>query len=158
MKKKEICDYKVIKTQNDIDELMETCNYFHDSCIVSTNYQSGYEVRKDGSIEQFGDPTVSIIFHSQWHPRRFELCFENVRKFYINGLKENYMNIIDEADICFHDIKVYDEIMGEMTKRAIIWTDYEGFDISDLEKKTIDYDYSFVLADLLKWRTIEENN
>lgn len=154
----EVFDFREIRTEQDIDDLMTIYHGFHDSVIAAVSYRSGYAVGSDRSVDQYGNHNVSVIFHSQWDPRLVELCFENVRKIYINGLRENYMNIIDDATLCFRDITISDEIMGEMTKHGILWADYSDFDISDLDQSAAEYDMTFILADSLKWRIIEDDN
>lgn len=152
----EVYDWGEIKNQEDIDNLMRIFHGFHDSCIAAVHYRSGYCVDKERTMSQHGNHEVNMIFHGQWETRLIELCFENVRKIYIDALKDNYMNEIYAAYLKFHDILIKDSLLGDKTISVIVWKDNDEFDISDLNGKIKDFGTSFVIADSLKWRIIED--
>ena len=47
-------EWKEIKTQEDIEELLEAYDYFHDGCLTRAVFQSGTSVDEDLSM-CFGD-------------------------------------------------------------------------------------------------------
>lgn len=98
-------NWHCIKEQKDIDFLLDTYGYFHDSCIVSLNYQSGAFV-DDESAMFFGDADdrrLSVIFQRQWKPKTIELQFSGLRQMHIVGWQNNYLCDILDAYLTFHD-------------------------------------------------------
>ena len=62
-------NWNIIETQEDIDGLLSAYNYFHDSCMVSLNFQSGAFVDDKDWAMQFRhaeDRIKSLSFHRQW--------------------------------------------------------------------------------------------
>lgn len=144
-------NWKDIETKNDISELMETYGSFHDSCIVSLNYQSGNSVDNNKTMN-FGSSSgheLTIAFNSQWDPKALELKFVGVRQMHITGWQDNYMNDIFEAKISF-----YDELLTDKTKRLIVWSDNEDFDPSKINNSLQEPGDTYIIADSLKWRII----
>ena len=144
--------WKDIKTENDISELMETYGSFHDSCIVSLNYQSGNSVDNNKTMN-FGSSNeyeLNIVFNSQWNPKVLELKFIGVRQMHITGWQDNYMNDIFEAKIAF-----YDELFTDKTKKLIVWSDYEDFDPLKINSNLQEPGDTYIIADSLKWRIID---
>ena len=146
-------NWKVIKTENDINELMETYSSFHDSCIVSLNYMSGNSVDNNKTMN-FGNASgheLTVLFNSQWDPKILELKFIGVRQMHITGWQDNYMNDIFEAKIFF-----YDGLLADKTKRLIVWTDNEDFDPSKIRNGLQEPGDTYIIADSLKWRIINK--
>ena len=68
---------------------------FHDSCIVSANFQSGAFVDSEMSMH-FGDALshkLHVVFHRQWQPKAIELCFIGLRQFHLVGWQDIYQSI-----------------------------------------------------------------
>jgi hypothetical protein len=138
-----------IKTQDDINYLMEKYCGFHDSCIVKIRYESGLRVDDENSMhfpEEEGHNMI-VVFQSQIVRGHLELHFKGVRRFYLSARTENYLNEIFDAHISFFSEKINGE-----DKNLIIWADCSDF---DLEKINIDLskpEASFILADELSYR------
>lgn len=94
--------WNTIETQEDINCLMKTFNYFHDSCIVSMQYKSGAYVDKSNfSMNPINtDRTLSIIFHSQFKDCfAIEVIFDKLVKLNLEPSNENYDCIISGISI-----------------------------------------------------------
>ena len=142
-------DWKKIETDADIKELLKTYYGFHDSCIVSAQYASGTRVEVDGSMWFGGSHRLLILFHSQWEPRYLELLFEDVRRFRLIGLQDNYLNEVFEAFIKFYDgILPYGHFAPS---RVIVWSDNEFVPKSYNDGLQEPAD-TYVIAGSLKWR------
>ncbi|MCQ2446398.1 MAG: hypothetical protein MJ141_05925 [Clostridia bacterium] len=144
--------WKEIRTESDIDEIMETLCDFHDSCIVSLSYKSGAFVDEEramhfGSLE---DREISVIFHSQWDPKVFELCFTGVRRMHLVGWQDHYFCDIQSAGLSFCN-----DILPGIKGRLIVWTDYDSFTPSRLEDPLNEFTNTYIISDSLKWRIIE---
>ena len=149
--------WKEVKTDADIEELMQTCLGFHDSCVVSATYVSGDRVDEKGAM-WFGDAleghSLNILFDSQWEPHRFELCFQGVRRMRLIGAQDNYLNNIYEAYLQFHE-----EILPcryRASKRVIVWSDHAEFTLKDAEDGLAEPGISYVIAASLRWRIMEK--
>ena len=142
-------DWKKIETDADIKELLKTYYGFHDSCIVSAQYASGTRVEVDGSMWFGGSHRLLMLFHSQWEPRYLELLFEDVRRFRLIGLQDNYLNEVFEAFIRFYDgILPYGHFAPS---RVIVWSDNEFVSKSYNDGLQEPAD-TYVIAGSLKWR------
>ena len=98
-------DWHKVELQEDIDFLMETYGGFHDSCIVSLSFQSGAFVDND-MVMHFGGPNeriLSVICQSQWEPKTIELQFSGLRQMHIVGWQDNYLCLILDAYLAFHN-------------------------------------------------------
>ena len=65
-------DWKEIKSQQDIDELIDEYGGFHDGCLVSANFHSGAGVDDDlrmgfGDVDDY---TLHVTFERQERPKR----------------------------------------------------------------------------------------
>lgn len=162
-------DWKEILTQNDIDELLDLYGGFHDACIVSVEYKSGLYVGDerneydDGSVKfntgtmYFDEPDkcgALLTFHSQWFEKPLQLYFSGVRKIYLQGRMDNYMNDIMDASIKFYDGLLPHKY--SMPERVIVWADGDDFDAETyVTAAKEEPDYSYVIANALKWRFVE---
>ena len=148
-------DWKQVETTEDIDELLQTFHGFHDSCITSIRYESGNYVDKDGSMIFAGihDYELHMIFQSQWDPQTVELCFNGVRQLFLVGLEDNYNNDIYDAYLGFQNDLFPSRFRGP--KRMIVWADDSGFDIHDMTGDLIEPAVTYVIANTLKWRIID---
>lgn len=98
-------EWKEISSQKDIDELLNTYHGFHDSCIVSVNYQSGASVDDKGTM-YFGNVAqheLFVVFHSQWEPGTIELRFAGLRRLHLVGWQDRYLCNIFDAHLAFYD-------------------------------------------------------
>lgn len=144
-----------ITDQSAIDKLMSEFGGFHDSCIVSIDYQSGNYVNKDGAMGcgDSDEHTISMIFHSQWK-KRIELCFSGVRKCGITGFRDSFFCEILDATLEFRT-----DLLGKTRDdRLIVWADWGGFDpLTYTEHYPLDngHETNYVIAEKLKYRFLE---
>lgn len=142
-----------ITDQAAIDKLMGEFGGFHDSCIVSVNYQSGNYVNKDGAMGcgDSDEHTISMIFHSQWLKKPLELCFSGVKRCEITGFREMYFCEILDATLEFRT-----DLMGKTRDdRLIVWADWSGFNpLTYTYRYPLDngYEVTYIIAEKLKYR------
>lgn len=149
-------EWKEIKSQKDIDELLEFYFCFHDACIVSVTYNSGISVDKERTMH-FSGPDghqARIIFQSQQELSTIELCFTGVRRIHIVGAQNRYMPEIFDTHLAFHE-----EVFLGDTQRSIVWADTEYFDIEELRQIDMldEPADNYIIANELKWRIIEKS-
>ena len=145
-------EWKEIQSESDIDEVMETLGDFHDSCIVSVNYKSGVFVdeKNDMCFGSANERELTVLFHCQWEPKVFELCFTGVRQMHLVGWQKNYLASISEAALFFCD-----NILPGTPSRLIVWSDYDYFTVSGSKGPIKEPADTYIIANSLKWRTIE---
>lgn len=101
-------DWIEIKTQQDIDNLMDLYDGFHDSCLVEVNYCSGAYVSEDLRMAMEENPTATVIFQRQDNDHRtIELKFEKAKKINIAPKEEGYTSEILGAALFLHDGDFY---------------------------------------------------
>ncbi len=130
-----------IRTERDIDRLMEEYAGFHDSCIVSASYRSGASVDERGGMSDGNadEHTLSLTLHSQCI-KPIELTFSGVRAVHILGFQENCFCNIYEAYIAFRT-----DLLGKTRDdRLIVWSDRGKLD----EKET------YVIAEKMYWEIL----
>lgn len=141
-----------ITNNDDIEKLMKAFAGFHDSCIVSVNYNSGAYVDERGCMG-CGDNdeyTLGMILHSQWS-KPLELYFSGVRKCGLTGFRDNYF-----CDIYGATLKFRTGLLGKTRDdNLIIWADRENFDpFTYTEHYPLNngHEVSYVIADKLEYR------
>lgn len=146
-------EWKEITSQDDIDALFSLYGGFHDSCIVSVRYQSGAFVDVEGTMH-FGDLSereLVVTFHSQMRwPEVLEMCFVGLRQLHLTGWQDNYLCDIFDAHLSFHE----GILPGEPSK-VIIWADYDGFDINEIDNTVHEPSDTYIIANGLKWRILK---
>ncbi len=148
-----------IVNEKDIEDLMKIYGGFHDSCIVSLNYQSGAYVDANGGMAEglASDHRLNMILHSQWQ-KPIELRFTGVRKCSIVGWQDNYFCDIYNAHVGFHT-----NLLGKTRDdRLIVWADYGDFDpVNYIEEKLISpnaRNCTYVIAEKMFWRMMNEES
>lgn len=142
-----------IKTQEDIELLMNTYGNFHDACMVSMNYNSGAFV-DDGGTLYYGnenDRRLSVIFHCQWKPKTIELAFLGLRQMHIVGWQDNYACDISDAYLAFHN-----HLLPGKPEQVIVWADTDRFDIDKIDNAVKEPADTYIIANELSWRIINE--
>jgi hypothetical protein len=139
--------WQEIKSQNDIDILLNNYGYFHDSCIKELTYASGVIVDKTRTMHLTGSDgaVLRITFQRQWEPIEIKLRFTGLRRMNLIGYQENYSPEILDCYLAFNN-------------KLIVWADKEYFDINNPEvggmlKEPMT---TFVVAEKLEWRFTEE--
>ena len=146
-------EWREIISQSDIDELLKIYRCFHDSCIAEISYCSGAFVDNEGNMH-FGNSSeyeMRVIFHSQWEPKVIELCFSGLRQTHLTGHQDNYVCIISEAYLSFHD-----ELLPGEPKRVIVWSDNYDFNVYSINKAIHVPADTYIIANSLKWRIVSE--
>lgn len=145
-----------VKDESAIKELMSEYGGFHDTCIVSINYNSGNYVNKDRAMGcgDSDEHTISMILHSQWS-KPIELLFSGVRRCNIVGFRERYSNELFDATLAFRT-----DLLGKSRDdRLIVWASCENFDPKTYtERYPLDngYEATYIIADKMKYRFLEE--
>ena len=145
--------WHTVDTQEEIELLMNNYGNFHDSCIVSVNYQSGAFV-DDKMAMHFGDAEehiLSVVFHRQWALKTIELQFIGLRQCHLVGWEHNCFCDIFSAYLAFSD-----NLLPGNPERLIIWSDYDGFETNKIENAICEPADTYIVANTLRWRFIDE--
>lgn len=141
-----------IKTESDIETLMNDFYSFHDSCIVSMNYTSGNFVDEKCAMG-CGDLDSHIILmriDSQFE-KRLEMRFTGVRKCILTGFRDNYFCNLYDATLEFRT-----DLLGKTRDdKLILWSDRSGFDpITYEERYPLNnwYEVTYIVAERLSYR------
>lgn len=140
-----------VETQKDIDLLLNTYGNFHDSCMVSANFQSGAFV-DDEMAMHFGDAEdhkLSVIFQCQWEPKTLELLFIGLRQMKLTGWQDNYLCDIHEAYLSFHN-----GLLPGEPRRVIVWADNSCFDVTEINNAILEPSETYIVANALMWRIV----
>lgn len=148
-------EWKEVHTQKDIEFLLQQAGNFHDSCIVSLSYRSGAGVDDElrmgmGSAQQH---ILHLVLQRQALPITIELYFSGVRRFFVQGWQENYFCDLFGCSLTYHH-----DLTDKSGEQLIVWTDSPGYDFDELfQQSSLDVPaVSFVIAENLKWRFLEE--
>jgi hypothetical protein len=91
-------EWKNLETQSDIDELMQSLDNFHDSCIKDLKYTSGTYVDEDFSMIMNTDPVVNLFIQRQSEfMTTIEFCLEGVSQFHINNSLDSTLEIFEAS-------------------------------------------------------------
>ncbi len=144
--------WKQVTLQADIGELLDVYGGFHDSCIVSLSYVSGNAVNTQCAMGLDRDTqAVRILFHRQWEPRVLELCFTGPRLLHLACPNELYFGeILDVFLACCQDV------LPDHPDPVIVWANYDTFDVDTIRRGVYDPGDTFLVADRLKWRILED--
>ena len=142
-----------VETEKDIEFLMSAYGGFHDSCIVSLSFQNGAFIDDNGAMH-FGDAEskiLSVIFQCQWKPKTIELQFSGLRQMHLAGWQENYVCLILDAYLAFHD-----NLLPGNPGRVIVWSDTNCFDVKKSDNSIHEPADTYVVANALRWRILDE--
>ncbi|RDU25249.1 hypothetical protein [Anaerosacchariphilus polymeriproducens] len=130
-----------IKNEQDIMELMQEFNWFHDSCIKELKYLSGGYVNEDGSMYASNSiRSLSIIFQSQnARARVIELKFDLINK----------LNLVPSNDK--YDCVIYDASLVKIDN-IFYWSDWEDFKIEDINTE----DGTWISGQKVSWRILKD--
>ena len=144
-------EWKEIKTQQDIDELLDVYGDFHDGCLVKAAFQSGAGVDDKLSMGfgVDGDYTLLATFERQWRPKTLEMKFIGLRRCHLVGYEENYLPLLFEAYLSFSE-----NLLPGAPKRVIVWSDVP-FDPVAPFNRFEEPGESYIIANNLQWRVIE---
>lgn len=131
-----------IKTQSDIDHLLERFGYFHDGCLREMHVWTGTSVNEHLTMTVPGhlDTNAKLFFQRQFNnPSAIELLFEGVTGIHITPSPENYDSIIRDAVVLLY-------------KETYYWAD--AFEWHP--EKQLTYDVNWIAAKKLKWREVSD--
>lgn len=143
-----------IFTDEDIEFFLQKTSGMHDSVLVSAEYTMGCGNTDSGRIvsNQSSAYLLRILFDSDW-TERIEMLFTGVRHLNFSGFRDNYLNDIYGCYLGFHT-----ELMGKTRDdRLIVWSDgvFEPI-MNGTHIDLKDSDTSFVIAEKMQWRFINE--
>ena len=144
-------EWKEIKTQEDIEELLEAYDYFHDGCLTRAVFQSGTSVDEDLSM-CFGDAeeyTLHVTFERQWRPKTLEMQFIGLRQFHLIGAETNHIPLLLDAYLTFSE-----GLLPGEPKRLIVWSDVP-FDPKKLCNGIEEPGDTYIIANRLQWKIAE---
>ncbi|MBE1553834.1 hypothetical protein [Sporosarcina limicola] len=131
-------DWIEVKDQKDIQNVLDTFGWFHDSCLKELYLWTESYVNEDLSmaVPSGLDTNVRILFQRQFrNPSAIELLFEGVTQFHILPSPENYDSIIYDTTLLLHNDLFY-------------WADQSDWKPVDNSFDTS----SWIAATRLKWR------
>lgn len=139
-------NFKKIKNQDDIKELMDEFGYFHDSCIKEMVYVSGGYVdvkvkESNRAMYPFNSKrSLSIIFQSQnaKYPV-IEMKFDLIQKLNLYPKNEEYDCVIYDASLVQ---------IGEM----YYWSEWGDFKLEDISEA----EATWVSSKEVSWRKLPE--
>ncbi|EAH4442480.1 hypothetical protein [Listeria innocua] len=118
-------EWKQIKNETDIVKLMDSLNYFHDSCITGLTYSSSTYVNEtDLSMVMSTNPVVKLIIQRQADSlMTLEFCLEGVTHLCIHN-DLNTSSEIQEANLYYKNGNFHWNVDDEMTSfkcKKISW-------------------------------------
>ena len=148
-------DWKEIKNQQDINDLLEEFGGFHDSCIVNLYYESGMYITKDNAMV-FAAPNefkLHIVLQSQWNDSACDLCFSGVRRLHNTGLQDKHARYIHDGYLSSHENVLPSHYSAP--SKVIVWADDCAFDINNIPNPLEEPATTHVIASSLKWRKFD---
>ena len=146
-------EWNEVRTDDDIEAFMQKTGCLHDSVIVSVSYNSGcYAVDRGlACMPDKEENTLSVIIDHSW-TGRLELLFIGVRYFNVYGYSDTYSKEIYECGLEFRS----DLMDKERDERLIVWTDGGDVDLKNMLIDLRESGQTFIIAEKLKWRYINE--
>ncbi|EDO1166318.1 hypothetical protein ABW380_001129 [Listeria innocua] len=123
-------EWKQIKNETDIVKLMDSLNYFHDSCITGLTYSSStYVDETDLSMVMGTNPVVKLIIQRQADSlTTLEFCLEGVTHLCIIHNDLNMSSEIQEANLCYKNGNFHWNVDDEMTSfkcKKVSWREIQ---------------------------------
>lgn len=123
-----------IRNDNDIKQLFDCFEYFHDSCIVSMNFETGLDIDNQLYMN-YGSNRLNIVFKRQsTENNSIEIEFSDVMEYICPKKLDDINEILDV--LMFFD------------KDIIYWADSNCFDIKLREY----YDGFYISSKKVRWR------
>ena len=123
-----------VETGKDIETLMDTFGYFHDSCLKEFYYWSDNYVDDKLSMYMGWSTCVRMLFQRQKNaPSVLEMEFHKVKNIHITPAMQDYSSEIFCATM-------------KMQEGVTYWADMENWD------KSADLDCTWISAEKVRWR------
>lgn len=132
--------WEVVRTQLDIEALMDRFGGFHDSCLREAHLWTGHYVDPDLMMACPGslDTSIRMLFQRQYrNPSAIEMLFEEVTGLHLAPAPENQDNIIFDAAL---------ELQPDGT---VYWSEWVGGPKCSSEQ-------TWITARKLSWRDASE--
>lgn len=140
--------WNIIKNNNDIGHLLNEYCGFHDSCICKVDYISGASVNEERTMTGCSAETskLKVNFQSQMVLKTLQLQFIGLRRMNLIGYEKNYFSDITSCYLSMHE-------------GYILWANNDWFDPeAPCENKLLNEPMdTFIVADKLQWRFIDDN-
>lgn len=122
-------EWKQIKNETDIVKLMDSLNYFHDSCITGLTYSSSTYVNEtDLSMVMGTNPVVKLIIQRQADSlTTLEFCLEGVTHLCIHN-DLNTSSEIQEANLYYKNGSFHwnvDDEMASFKCKKVSWREIQ---------------------------------
>ncbi|MDF2557849.1 MAG: hypothetical protein K0R71_1677 [Bacillales bacterium] len=131
-------EWNEVKTNDDIENLLNLFGGFHDSCLKELYLWTGSYVNEKLSMGMTLGTNVRILFQRQFiNPSAIELLFEDVSQVHMTPPPENYDSIIYGASLLIEDELFY-------------WADVYDWMPND----NIENEVSWISSKRLKWRDV----
>lgn len=151
-----------IKSETDIQELLDKCCGFHDYHLINLKFESGIKRLPDLSIQSFigdnPDCKLNMLFQTSANTISIELLFSGVRLLHFVGCQDRYDNEIMEVYL-----GVTGNLFDNNNQPFIVWSDNSDWANETNIKEAIknnnvfeEPSASFVIANSLKWRIVDK--
>ncbi len=133
-----------IKSQKDIDTLMETFGSFKDSVITEMYYLSGAFIHPGMLMYPVNAKRqLTVIFqHQEKEVPSIELAFSDMER----------LNLVPSCTNCFAQIN---EVTFKKVKGKIYMADIADFDVEKINKDVFYNSFTWVVAKKARWRVLE---
>jgi hypothetical protein len=147
-------DWNDVKTQADIDYLLDIYGGFHDSCLIELRYVSGADVNEKLSMTlgKSLDSKLFVTFKRQWKPVKIELLFEGMRKMHIAGWRKDYFCDIHDCYLALHN-----DLIKGVDDNLFVWADNASFNPKGNYERNIlaEPSTTYIISEKLKWQLPE---
>ena len=143
-------EWNEVRTDEDIEKIPS----LYEGVLVSVSYDSGSRGEEKISHHGFSEGhTASVIADQPWSGERVEFFFTGVRYCAISGFTEG--DIFKEIDMCRVSFRT--DLLGRTRDdRLIVWTDGGDVDLKNMQIDLRESGQTFIIAEKLKWRYINE--
>jgi hypothetical protein len=101
-----LADWNYVENAKDVDKLFDEFDWFHDSILKDSYYESGSHAVENGIMPMDYIRRVTMTFANDSNCS-IEMIFEGVTKFNLRPAPDNYDSIIYEASIIVKDATVF---------------------------------------------------
>ncbi|MGP4071675.1 hypothetical protein ACTWQB_03870 [Piscibacillus sp. B03] len=120
--------WNVINNEHDAKHLLESFDYFHDSCLKELYMWTGSYVSEDlgMTVPTELDTNIRVLFQGQGKPiSAVELVFKGVTQLQLTPTPRNYDSIILDAAVNYqHNQVCYEDSLGNIIKsNTLKWRD-----------------------------------
>lgn len=139
-------DWHRLKSQDDVDELMEAFKGFRDSVITEMNYTSGAFIHPALLMYPINAKRrLRIVFqHQDKELPAIELVFDEIRR----------LNLVPAGTNMFAQIS---EIYFKYLNGKVYWAETSDFNVDKIGKDLSYNEFTWVAAKRAQWRVLENH-